>query len=493
MRAMRIRPLAGLVAGAALAAGVLFVASPAQAADAVVLSKGHTDAVDVHYDDGALKLRVHDDTVSPSVLRDPADVTFQVLPAAETPVPDLPQFSFLGAPGTPVWMLPQVQDPALLWPGWNTTTLGSGVFAGNKITMSLVGVDGPGDVTLFDTNSLGTPNIKFRSSDGLPDALSVPVNTHAHASWAFSKTGTYILKFQADATLAAGGQVSTGPVDYRFVVGELTGGGEDGVSLSVSGMSEGEYAVGEQVTLQAVQTPRGALTTYQWFSRRPGGEDFTAVVGETAASYTFTATRALNGNDYLVKLYNGTKTVATSEPVSLFVAFPDENGGSSTAKAVTASIDEAAGALVISVDPDDRTVVLPAAALSASGDRWESTGKLRPVTVTDTRSSRPGWTASGRVANGFTTADGQSFSGSYLGWTPTITAQGAQQGVVAGPVAEPYTVGQSGTGLGGSATLATAPTGAGRGTARLDAELKLSVPTETAAGTYTGALTLTAI
>jgi surface-anchored protein len=493
MKAMKIRPLAGLVAGAALTAGVVFVASPAQAADVVVLSKGHTDAIDVHYDEGALKLRVHDDTVSPSVTRDPADVTFQVLPAAETPVPDLPQFSFLGAAGTPVWMLPQVQDPALLWPGWNTTTLSSGVFVDNKITMSLVGVDGPGEVTLFDTNSLGTPNIKFRSSDGLPDALSVPVHTHAHASWAFSKTGRYTLKFQADATLAAGGQLSTGPVDYHFVVGALTDGGEEGVNLSVSGMSEGEYPVGEQVTLQAVQTPQGVLTTYQWFSRRPGQEDFTAVEGETAASYSFTATRALNGNDYLVKLYDGTKTAATSEPVTLFVAFPDEGGGSSAAKAVTASINEAAGALVISVNPDDRTVVLPAAALSTSGDRWETTGKLRPVTVTDTRSARPGWTASGQVANGFTTADGQSFSGSYLGWTPTIITQGAQQGVVAGPVAEPYVVGQNGTGLGGSAMLATAAPGTGRGTAHLDADLKLSVPTETATGTYTGALTLTAI
>jgi surface-anchored protein len=492
MRTKRSRQLGALVAGVALAAGVVSVASPAHAADAVVLSRGHADAIDVHYEDGALKLRVHDDTVSPSVSRDPADVTLQALPAAETAVPDLPAFSFLGEPGTSVWMLPQVQDPGLLWPGWNTTALSSGVFAGDKVSLSLVGVAGPGDVTLFDTNSLGVPNVKFRSSDGLPDALSVPVHTHAHASWAFTKTGRYTLRFQADATLTTGAQVSTGPVEYHFVVGELGGGGGDAVSLAVSGMAEREYQIGEQVTLQAVQTPQSALTTYQWFSKRPEAGGFTAIEGETSASYSFTATRALNGSDYLVKLYDGSKVAAISEPVSLFVVLPD-GGGSSAAKAVTASIDETAGALVISVDPQDRTVVLPAAALSASGDRWESNGAMRPVTVTDTRSARPGWTASGQIPNGFSTADGQSFSGSYLGWTPTITAQGAQQGAVAGPVAAPYVVGQTGTGLGDSATLATAAAGAGRGTARLDAELKLSVPTETAAGTYTGTLTLTAI
>lgn len=490
MKTARSRSLATVIAAVTVAAGMLLVPEPARAAEAVVLSKGHADAMDVHYEDGALRLRVHDDTVSPSVTRDPADVTFQVLPAARTEVPDLPSFGFLGEPGTPVWMLPQVQDPALLWPGWNTTRLGSGVFADDRISLRLVGVDGPGDVTLFDTNSLGTPTIRFRSNDGLPDTLGVAVHTHAHAGWAFSATGAYTLTFQADATLVSGAQLSTGPVDYRFVVGEL--GGDQGVGLAVSGMSEGDYQVGAAVTLQAVQTPQTALATYQWFSRRPGSDDFTAIEGETGASYSFTATRALNGSDYLVKLYDGAQVAAVSEPVTLWVVLPDE-GGSSTAKAVTASIDEAAGALVISVEPQDRTVVLPAAVLSASGDRWESTGKLRPVTVTDTRSSRPGWTASGQIPNGFTGTGGASFSGSYLGWTPTVTAQGAQQGVVAGPVAAPYVVGQTGTGLGGSATLATAAAGAGRGTARLDADLKLSVPTETTAGTYTGTLTLTAI
>ena len=426
MKLARARPWAAALTGAALLGGSVLVASPAQAADAVVLSKGHADAVDVHYENGALRLRVHDDTVVPSVIRDPADVTFQVLPQAQTAVPDLPTFAFLGAAGTPVWMLPQVQDPELLWPGWNTTTLGSGVFSGDRVTISLVGVDGPGDVTLFDTNSLGVPNIRFRSADGLPDALNVPVHTHAHASWAFSRTGRYTLRFQADATLVDGRQVSTGPVDYRFVVGDLGGGGEPAPNLTVSGMSEGEYQAGEQVTLQAVQTPQGALTRYQWFSKRPDDAEFTLVEGETGASYAFTATRALNGTDYLVKLYDGDTVVATSEPVSLFVAFPAE--GSSTSKSITASIGGSGGALVISVDPDDRAVVLPDAVLAGAGDRWESVGQLRPVTVTDTRSAQPGWSASGQVAGGFSGGDGKSFSGSYLGWTPTVVSQAAQQG-----------------------------------------------------------------
>nr|WP_239145460.1 choice-of-anchor M domain-containing protein [Actinoplanes couchii] len=474
------------VIGLTLAAA-LFAPAPALAAEAVVLAQGHTDAIDVHYEGGALKLKVKDDTISPAVVRDPADVTFQVLPAAETVVPDLPAFAFLGSPGSKIWMLPQVQDPALLWPGWNTTTLGSGVFAGDKVTISLTGVDGPGDVTLFDTNSLGTPNIKFRSNDGLPDKLDVPVHTHAHAGWVFSAPGTYTLKFQADATLANGTKLSTGPVDYRFVVGDT----QSTVGLSITGMPEGDQQPGTAVTLQAVQSPQGSLTRYQWFSKKQGDSDYTAIEGETGAAYRFTATRALNGAEYLVKLYDGSTVVASSDPAWLWVAFPDDS--SSTAKTVTATINASDGALVISVDPENRTVTLPAAALSAAGDRWESNGALQPVTVTDTRAAQPGWTVSGQVADGFRNSEGKTFAGGYLGWTPSVTTQGDQQGVIAGPVSAPYVSGQPGTGLGGSAALASAPNGKGRGTAQLDAALKLSVPTDTAAGTYTGTLTLTAI
>ncbi|WP_239166474.1 choice-of-anchor M domain-containing protein [Actinoplanes italicus] len=478
------------MAGLTLATATLFGSSPALAADQVVLSRGHTDAVDVHYENGSLKLKVKDDTVSPAVVRDPADVTFRVLPAAETVVPDLPAFSFLGAPGNKIWMLPQVQDPALLWPGWNTTTLGKGVFAGDKISLSLVGADGPGDVTLFDTNSLGTPSIKFRSNDGLPDRLDVPVHTHAHAGWVFSALGTYTLRFQADATLTDGTVLTTGPVDYRFVVGDLQPGGGE-VSLAISGMAEGDYQPGDTVTLQAVQSPQGSLHRYQWYVKRYGQDEFAPVAGETGAAYSFTATRELNGSQYVVKLLDGETVAATSAEAWLWVAPPEE--GSSTAKSVTATINPSEGALVISVDPENRAVTLPPAVLSAAGDRWESTGALKPVTVTDTRTAQPGWTVTGQVADGFRTDDGKTFAGSYLGWTPSIVEQGDQQGVIAGPVSAPYVPGRPHTGLGDNAALAAAPNGKGLGTARLDAALKLAVPTNTAPGTYTGTLTLTAI
>ncbi|MEU4690188.1 choice-of-anchor M domain-containing protein [Actinoplanes sp. NPDC023714] len=249
------------------------------------------------------------------------------------------------------------------------------------------------------------------------------------------------------------------------------------LALAVSGMAS-SYASGEAVTLQAVQTPQGPLDAYQWFSRKPGADDYTAIDGETGASYRFTASESLDGTRYLVKLSDGSAVVATSAPVMLAVT--SGPAGGDAAKTVTATISETEGALVISVDAADRDVTLPAAALNAAGDRWESSGALKPVTVTDTRSSQPGWTASGQMAGGFRSASGESFSGDHLGWTPVV-ADGGGSGVVAGP---------RDTSLGDGAVLAS---GSGRGTARLDAQLTLSVPTSTEAGVYTGVLTLTAI
>lgn len=485
---VRARGFAALLAGAVV---VGLVAAPvaASAAEKVVLSKGHADAIDVRYSDGRLSLKVNDDTVSPAVVRDPADVTFQVLPEATMAVPDDPRFAFLGPVGSQIWLLPMTQDPDLLWPGWNTTTLESDVFEDDTVRLSLVEVQGPGNVTLFTQDSFGGPIIKFRGDDGLPDAIDVPVQTHAHSNWAFSALGDYTLTFQVDATLTGGTTISTGPVDYSFLVGESPGDGTE-VSLSISGMAD-EYQPNDTVTLNAVQTPQTELDSYHWLSRCPGATDWTMIPGEVGASYSFTATRELNACEYVAKLYDDDDVVsAVSEPVILWVAFaPAEPGNSQT---ITASIDETQGSLVISVDPDDRAVVLPPAQLNSAGDRWESNGELRPVTVTDTRAGQPGWSASGQIPDDFAGPDGATFSSGYLGWTPRVLVQGDGQGVVAGPEVPPYVVG-SGGGLGSSAVLGSAPNEAGRGTAQLGAGLRLSLPTETAAGTYTATLTLTAI
>jgi surface-anchored protein len=468
---------AGLLVGIAAAP-----AGPAAAQSPVVLSVGHVDALELRYEDGALVLGVKDDTGAEPVTHDPSDVVLQALPGSQVAVPEHPDFAFLGVPGDPVWILPQIQNHDLLWPGWSTEQLSSGVFQDNLVTFTLVEVTGPGKVFVYIEDFLGLPEHQFSSEPGFPDSAIASVDTHLHMNWAFTAVGSYTLTIEATATLLDGTPLSTGPVDYHVVVGELTG--DPDVQLTVQGADRG-YAPGEPVTLTAVAAPDPGFEQHGWQRRCPGEPDFTVVAGESARVYQFTATTALHGCAYLAELYDDTGAlVARSEPVTLTVTDPE------TSQLIVASISELGGTLVMSVDPDDRVVAMNPVALAATGDRLESTGDLRPITVTDTRPAAPGWNASGGLGN-FTTVDGGDFEARYAGWTPAVASQAPGQGVVAGPLVPPGF--ESGTGLDGAARLASAPAGAGLGTAVLGAGLRLELPTQTPPGRYQAVLTLTAI
>ncbi|GAA4846553.1 hypothetical protein GCM10023221_26480 [Luteimicrobium xylanilyticum] len=124
---------------------------------------------------------------------------------------------------------------------------------------------------------------------------------------------------------------------------------------------------------------------------------------------------------------------------------------------------------------------------TAGTDVFTATGALRQVKVTDTRTEAPAWTLSGSVSD-FRSSDGAaSFGGKYLGWTPAVGANTV--GAVAGTAVAPG----SGDGLAASRTLASAAAGHPKGGVTIDAGLTLQIPLDTAAGDYTGTLTLTAV
>lgn len=164
----------------------------------VVLAQGHADIAGRLVGD-ALRIQVKDGTGGTPVWREPSTVVFHARPAARIEVPDDPAFAFLGKGGDPVWALPQVQDPALLWPGWNTEELGS---LSGDIAWKLTGVDGPGAFALFTSGAFGDPEVHFNSRDGLPDTLRVARGTHAHGNWVFGKEGVYRLTFEMSGTKA---------------------------------------------------------------------------------------------------------------------------------------------------------------------------------------------------------------------------------------------------------------------------------------------------
>ena len=208
------KPFRLLIGSGALVAALLSAAPPAQATDTVVLSSGHVDIVDIAYEDGALDIGVHDETVERQV----DDVVLLVRNAARTTVPDHPAFGFLGAAGKPVWILPEIQDERLLWPGIATEEIEAGVFAGDTVSLAVQKVIGPGHLALFTEDAVGNPNVLIDSADGLPDALPLQAGSHKHASWAFSKAGVYLIKVRATGTRTDGTTVTSAPAVYKVVV-----------------------------------------------------------------------------------------------------------------------------------------------------------------------------------------------------------------------------------------------------------------------------------
>jgi surface-anchored protein len=203
-------------AAAVLAAALSLVvaaAVPAQAAT-VTLTSGHVDVLDVDYTAGTLALTVNDDVAE----RNPADVIFQVPAAAKITVPSGSAWSFLGTAGGTAWVLPQGNTSGLLWAGWNTAEVPSGVFQSNSVTFRLNSFTGPGHVSVYTVSS-GTPTRLFDSSNGLPDTRTVTYNVHTHANWGFTAAGTYTLDFEVTGKLiSTGATVTTGVKAFTFTV-----------------------------------------------------------------------------------------------------------------------------------------------------------------------------------------------------------------------------------------------------------------------------------
>jgi surface-anchored protein len=119
-----------------------------------------------------------------------------------------------------VWILPQTQDPNLLYLGLATEEILSGIFVGDEVSVNLISVSGPGTFSMY-TESLGNPNVIFDSSDGISgaDSVTLPVGTHQHFNFGFTAPGDYTIAFEGSGTLVAGNTFTqSGPVDYFFTV-----------------------------------------------------------------------------------------------------------------------------------------------------------------------------------------------------------------------------------------------------------------------------------
>ncbi|MFA3875811.1 choice-of-anchor M domain-containing protein [Streptomyces sp. MMCC 100] len=223
--------LSGLLSASAEADGVSRAVGGAYEADAgtvaedvhderIVIDQGHVDAVAPRMVDGTFRTLFRDSRTSDIVWREPESVIMHLTSEGREVVPEpAGGAAFIGEAGHVYYLIPQVQDSALLWAGWSTEAFSSSSVQG-KLSFSLDQVEGPGGVLVFGWSPFGEPLMRFDSRDGLPDTYGVPAVTHEHANWVFTEPGVYRLTFTVAATLASGEQVKDSQT-YTMAVGDI--------------------------------------------------------------------------------------------------------------------------------------------------------------------------------------------------------------------------------------------------------------------------------
>lgn len=198
----------------AIAADQAIATGPAE------LSAGHVD-IGPRLDADEWSLMVHDDSVVPSVWRSLDDAVIRVGDAAAQTVPDDPAYAFLGVdPGTAVHVVPQVQASGVVWVGWNTQEPNVLAAIDRGVTLSLLGVQGPGAVAVYlQAGNLTAPDVLWQSSEPQAQPIWVEVNTHTHANWVFTAPGVYLVQVEASADLIDGRHVAE-VATLRFAIGD---------------------------------------------------------------------------------------------------------------------------------------------------------------------------------------------------------------------------------------------------------------------------------
>lgn len=192
-----------------------------------VISTGHVD-MGPRFDNGKWRFLIADDAHKAdanavSVWRYPAETVLQVADQAQLKIPDDKNYSFIGAqPGSTAWVIPETQNPNVVWAGWNTQdpTVMAKLDRGATLTVS--GIQGPGNLVVYlQSGSFGQPQVLWDSRKNAQQPIWVDTNTHTHANWVFTKAGVYMMRITAAANLKDGTKVSD--TEYiRFAVGSQT-------------------------------------------------------------------------------------------------------------------------------------------------------------------------------------------------------------------------------------------------------------------------------
>ena len=193
--------------------------------EASEISVGHVD-LGPRLIDGQWRAGLRHDAESGAVWRDPNQTVLRVGDAAIMTAPDSADYPFLAdVAGKPVYVVPQTQNPGVVWLGWNTQDPAVTATIDRGLTMRVGPVSGPGRAWLFlQSGTFGKP-LLLADSGAAPGDVWIDSGTHVHANWAFSAPGTYTATVTFLGTTTAGEAVSASTT-LRFAVGDAASASE---------------------------------------------------------------------------------------------------------------------------------------------------------------------------------------------------------------------------------------------------------------------------
>ncbi|MDR7381687.1 anchored repeat ABC transporter, substrate-binding protein [Promicromonospora iranensis] len=128
-------------------------------------------------------------------------------------------------------VIPLVENVNLdtVWLGLRVAGTGAelGATRASEVRLRVTGMDGPGRLAGYLTETFGQPRVYFDSGDGFDatdgyaeDTATLPTDAHTHMSWAFTEPGVYQVAMESDLVVEPGAEPRPlGTTSVTFAVG----------------------------------------------------------------------------------------------------------------------------------------------------------------------------------------------------------------------------------------------------------------------------------
>ena len=196
--------------------------------DKVLLNRGHVDILGKRTQDG-LDIALKDDTrlaADKSVERSLEDVAFVIRDNAKRKRPEQlsdEKYDFIGAKDSEFYYLPQVQDKAILWPGYNTEAIRVQDEFDGPVSLNLVPRETPENSSwgvFIDKGSFGGDHEILADSTKQDYSIESHYSAHTHVHWAFSHPGIYTFDASYSGKTKDGQDLKSDSHELVVTVGE---------------------------------------------------------------------------------------------------------------------------------------------------------------------------------------------------------------------------------------------------------------------------------